>query len=271
MFVWVYAGLAAGPALGGEVANAKEKVPLGIYWGWAAALILFTALTAALFHAAPWWAVIELIKSGHGSVATAPGLVGLIAFPWLTVTLNLAVALIVGKTFAPALMVASRFCFAHAQDHLLPPIFAETSRRKVPLPALLLIAVLGSLFLLQSVYFGWAIGVAVRALAVLGVWLGLAIGALNLRRHKPARDTDWATAITSAAGSSCRRRAFRSSSACRWVLSVAILPKTPLVPQPLFQGVLVLGIGVLILIWAGGHAKRRGTSFREIAARIPLE
>jgi amino acid transporter len=85
----------------------------------------------------------------------------------VTVALNLAVALIVGKTLAPALMISSRFCFAQAQDRLLPRIFAETSSRKVPLASLMLIAVLGSLFLIQAVYAGWAMGVAVRSLAVL--------------------------------------------------------------------------------------------------------
>lgn len=68
-------------------------------------------------------------------------------------------------------MVASRFCFAQAQDRMLPGVLAETSRRKVPLAVLLLIAGLASSFLLQSIFVGWAMGVAVRSLAVLGMWL----------------------------------------------------------------------------------------------------
>lgn len=71
-----------------------------------------------------------------------------------SVVLNLALALIVGETLAPALMTTSRFCSAQAQDHLLPPVVAKTSSRKIPLGALVLIAVLGSLFLIRAVFAG---------------------------------------------------------------------------------------------------------------------
>jgi APA family basic amino acid/polyamine antiporter len=270
LFVFAYAGLGAGPALGGEVANAERKVPIGIYCGWFLALLLFTIVAAALFHAAPWWAVTALIKAGKSSYATAPGLVGMVAPQWLTVSLNLAVALIVGKTLAPALMVNSRFCFAQAQDHLLPAAFAEVSRRKVPFNALLLVAVLGSLFLVQSVFFGWAMGVAVRSLAVLGMWLALAVGALNLRRHPTARDTEWARAI--------RAHKLLVPAAIvsillstPLILSLAVVPKTPLWLQPMFQGAVVLGIGVLIYAVAHAKIKGRGHSFRDIAAQVPIE
>jgi basic amino acid/polyamine antiporter, APA family len=270
LFVFAYAGLGAGPALGGEAADAQKRVPRGIYYGWAVALVLFTLVAMALFHAAPWWAVSGLIKAGRGSYATAPGLIGLVAPKWVTVVLNLAVALIVGKTLAPALMISSRFCFAQAQDRLLPRIFAETSSRKVPIAALVLIAVLGSLFLIQAVYAGWAMGVAVRSLAVLAVWLALAIGALNLRRHPPARDTEWAKAIM-------RRTLVVPASiisivlAVPLIVSLAVVPHTPLWLQPLFQGGVVLAIGAVILAIAHARAKQRGDSFEAIAAVVPIE
>ena len=270
LFVFAYAGLGAGPALGGEVADAPKRVPRGIYYGWAVALVLFTLVAMALFHAAPWWAVAGLIKAGKGNYATAPGLIGLVAPQWLTVALNLAVAVIVGKTLAPALMVSSRFCFAQAQDHLLPSVFAKTSSRKVPLAALVLIAVLGSLFLLQAVFFGWAMGVAVRSLAVLAVWLALAIGALNLGRHAPARDAEWAKAIM-------RRKLVAPASiisivlAVPLIVSLAVVPHTPLWLQPLFQGAVVVTIGAVILAIAHSRAKQRGDSLRALAALVPME
>lgn len=270
LFVFAYAGLGAGPALGGETADAEKKVPRGIYYGWAVALVLFSVVALALFHAAPWWAVTGLIKAGKGSLATAPGLISLVAPKWVTVVLNLAVAVIVGKTEAPALMVISRFCFAQAQDHMLPPVFAQVSRRKVPLAALWLVALLGSLFLVQSVYFGWAMGVAVRSLAVLGMWLALAIGALNLRWHKPARDAAWAQAIV-------RQKLVVPASivsivlAVPLILSLAVVPKAPLILQPMFQGAVALAIGVVILGIANARARSRGDSLPAIAARIPIE
>jgi basic amino acid/polyamine antiporter, APA family len=270
LFVFAYAGLGAGPALGGEAQQAAKKVPQGIMWGWLAALVLFTAVAAGLFHAAPWWAVTGLIKAGKGSYATAPGLIGLVAPNWLTVTLNLLVALIVGKTLAPGLMVASRYCFAQAQDHMLPAVFAETSARKVPLAALLLIAGLSSLFLLQSVFVGWAMGVAVRSLAVLGMWLALAIGALNFHWHKGYGNTEWGRGVRN------QRLVVPAAIvsiilAVPLIISLAVLPKTPLIFQPLFQGAVALAIGVAILANASTKLKRRGESFRAIAAQLPVE
>ena len=270
LFVFAYAGLGAGPALGGETRDAAKKVPAGIMWGWLAALLLFTAVAAALFHAAPWWAVVGLIKAGAKNYATAPGLIGLVAPNWLTVALNLAVAAIVGKTLAPALMVASRFCFAQAQDQMLPAIFAETSSRKVPLAALLLIAGLGSVFLVQSVYAGWAMGVAVRSLAVLGMWLALAIGTLNFRWHKEYGDTVWGRDVLKQP-LVVPAAILSIILAVPLILSLAVLPKTPLLFQPLFQGAVVLAIGVAILLTAGARLKSRGGSFRAIAAELPLE
>jgi APA family basic amino acid/polyamine antiporter len=270
LFVFAYAGLGAGPALGGEARQAEKKVPQGILWGWLAALVLFTAVAAALFHAAPWWAVTGLIKAGKTSYATAPGLIGLVAPNWLTVALNLLVALIVGKTLAPGLMVASRYCFAQAQDHMLPGVFAETSGRKVPLAALLLIAGLSSLFLLQSVFVGWAMGVAVRSLAVLGMWLALAIGALNFHWHKEYGNTEWGKGVKNQP-LVVPAAILSIILAVPLIVSLAVLPKTPLIFQPLFQGAVVLAIGVALLATAGTRLKRSGASFRAIAAQLPVE
>ena len=55
------------------------------------------------------------------------------------------------------------------------------------------------------------------------------------------------------------------------IISLAILPNTALVFQPLFQGAVVLAIGVAILAAAGARAKSRGETFRMIAAQLPLE
>jgi amino acid transporter len=234
------------------------------------ALVLLTAIAAALFHAAPWWAVIGLIKAHKGSYATAPGLIGLVAPQWLTVILNLAVALIVGKTLAPGLMVASGYCFAQAQDRMLPAVFAQTSGRKVPLPALLLIAGAGTLFLAQSVFVGWAMGVAIRSLAVLGMWLALAVGTLNFRWHKGYGSTEWGKGVM-------QQPLVVAAAIISIILSVplivslAVLPNTPLIFQPLVQGAGVLAIGVAILLAAGARLRSEGSSFRAIAAELPIE
>ena len=140
----------------------------------------------------------------------------------------------------------------------------------MPLAALLLIAGLASLFLLQSIFAGWAMGVAVRSLAVLGMWLALAIGALNLHWHKEYRETTW--------GKGVREQALVVPAAIvsiilavPLIISLVVLPKTSLIFQPLFQGAVVLAIGVAILVAAGAKAKSRGENFRMIAASLPIE
>jgi hypothetical protein len=55
------------------------------------------------------------------------------------------------------------------------------------------------------------------------------------------------------------------------IVSLAVLPKTPLIFQPLFQGAVVPAIGVAILVTAGNGLKRSGASFRAIAAQLPVE
>ena len=55
------------------------------------------------------------------------------------------------------------------------------------------------------------------------------------------------------------------------IVSLAVLPKTALIFQPLFQGAVVLAIGVAILAIANAKAKSRGENFRSIAATLPVE
>jgi amino acid transporter len=270
LFVFAYAGLGAGPALGGEIDDAPKRLPLGIIYGFILALVLFTAVAAALFNAAPWWAITGLMHAGKANYATAPGLVGLVAPGWLSALLNFLVAIIVGKTLAPGFMVGSRFAFAYGQDRLLPRVFAETNRHKVPLAGLILHAVLSSLFLLQAVYVGWAMGVAVRSIAVLLVWLAIAVGMLNLRWHSRWHQAEWASAIL-AQPLAVATAIVSILIAVPLMLSIAIVPNTALIFQPLFQGAVVVAIGLVMLWIAHAHARGRGDSFGAIAARLPLE
>jgi hypothetical protein len=63
--------------------------------------------------------------------------------------------------------------------------------------------------------------------------------------------------------------------------AVALCTAVPAFPQdmarpprsrcPLFQGALVLAIGLAILVAAGAKAKSRGETFRIIAATLPVE
>jgi amino acid transporter len=266
LFVFAYGGISAAPVLGGESRDARSTLPRAIYLAWLVALVLFTAVTAALFHAAPWWAMIGLMHHKHAAYATAPGLVGVLAPPAVSAVLNFAVAIIVGKTLAPQIMCASRMAFAWGRDGLFPDRLAQTNDRKSPTAALALVCMLGSVFLLESAYIGWSLGVVVRSLSVLLIWLLVAAGALNLRFNARFSSIVWCARLR---GSVKVLLAALASLFITVVLfkNVAISPHTPLVFQPLFQGVVMVIVAFLLL----QGAQRRGTNLQKIAQNLPVE
>jgi basic amino acid/polyamine antiporter, APA family len=180
LFMFAYAGLDAATSLAGEVADARRNMPRGIVAGWAIALVLYTLVSYALFHAVPWWSALPIVESGHGYLLTTPALVGLLTPRAIDVFLNVLVALVVVKTIAPQLLDASRFLFSWAQDGFVPEQFAGTNAAHAPAAAIALSAVIGSIFLVEAVFGGWQIGVAVRAISIALVFGGLGLATLLL-------------------------------------------------------------------------------------------
>jgi len=178
--MFAYGGLDASTSLAGEVANARRNMPRGIVAGWAIAVVLYTLVSYALFHAVPWWSALPIVESGHGYLLTTPALVGMLTPPAIDVFLNMLVALVVVKTIAPQLLDASRFLFAWAQDGFVAPRLAGTNDAHAPAAAVVLSAVIGCLFLLDAVFGGWQIGVALRAISIALVFGGLGLATLLL-------------------------------------------------------------------------------------------
>jgi amino acid transporter len=271
LFICAYGGISAAPSLGGETIAAEATMPHGLVLGRAVAMVLFTAVAYALFHAAPWWAVVALIHAKKAALATAPGLMGLIAPPVVSWVLNLAVALIVGKTIAPALLINSRLLFAFAQDRILAARFAATSTAKVPVAGLIATALGGSVFLIQSAYIGWALGVVVRALSILLVWLAVALGVLWLAFGPvAARQTIWARGLL--ASPFTVPAAIVSVVITLYLISTVIgVPHTAIWFQPIFQSLAAAAIAALILVGAAGRARARGESLITAFRTAPLE
>jgi amino acid transporter len=270
LFIFAYGGVAAAPALGGEARDAERVMPRGVILGWLVALVLYTLVSAALLHAAPWWAIVALIGQKHSALVTAPGLVGLVAPRWISVLLNFVVALIVAKTLGPQLMTGSRVLFAWAQDGLVPRWLGKTSGNHAPAGALALTAALASLFLLQSVFIGWSLGVVIRSFSLLLVWLLVAIGALRLRYGARRPGQEWADRLVAdvwmvpaAIGSVVVTLAL--------IYAIAIVPHTPLAFQPLFQSFVAAIIALLLLWRAHGRAANEGHDLRATLAAPPLE
>jgi amino acid transporter len=180
LFMFAYGGLDASTSLAGEVADARRNMPRGIVAGWAIALVLYTLVSYALFHAVPWWSALPIVKSGHGYLLTTPALVGMLTPPAVDIFLNVLVAVVVVKTIAPQLLDASRFLFAWAQDGFVPERLAGTNTAHAPAAAVMLSAVIGSIFLLDAVFGGWQIGVALRAISIALVFGGLGLATMLL-------------------------------------------------------------------------------------------
>ncbi len=271
LFIYAYGGISAAPSLGGETHEAETQMPRGIVIGWAVAVVLFSGVAYALFHAAPWWAVIGLIAAHKMSFATAPGLMGLIAPAAVSTILNFAVAIIVGKTIAPALLINSRLLFAFGQDRIFPDRFAETSAAKVPTAALLLTASIGSLFLIQSATIGWALGVVVRSLSILLVWLVVALGVLFIALGRSALSTEpWARSLIVSPWTI--PAALASVVITLYLMSTAlVVPHTAIWFQPIFQSLIAAVIAGAIFLAAERRARSRGESLRAAILTVPLE
>ena len=191
VFLFAYGGLTAATALGGESRDAMRTMPRGIILGWATALVLFTLVASALFHAVPWWIVNPLVKAKHAELTTAPGLIGLVAPRAVGALLNLLVMIIAAKTIAPQMLDSSRYLFAWAQDGLLPKAFLHTARSKAPDVALVVTAALAVLFLFEATFLGWQIGVTFRAIGLVLVFMAVGVGALNVFYNKLYDEQEW--------------------------------------------------------------------------------
>jgi amino acid transporter len=180
LLMFAYGGLDASTSLAGEVADARRNMPRGIVAGWAIALVLYTLVSYALFHAVPWWSALPIVESGHGYLLTTPALVGMLTPRAVDVFLNVLVAVVVVKTIAPQLLDASRFLFAWAQDGFVAERFAATNSAHAPAAAITFSAVIGSVFLFDAVFGGWQIGVTLRAISIALVFGGLGLATLLL-------------------------------------------------------------------------------------------
>jgi amino acid transporter len=271
LFMFAYGGLTAATSLGGEARNATRTMPRGVFLGWLSAFILYSLVAFALFHAVPWWTVKPLVDSKHAELATTPGLIGLVAPHAVAVLVNVLVMIIVGKTVAPEMLDSSRYLFAWAEDGLLPKAFTHTARTKAPDVALFITAILGSIFLLEATFIGWAIGVTLRAMSLVLVFGMLGIGVFNMRFNRIFQEKPWAEAV-SRRSSTLVMGALAAIIAAGLLQSIIVVPRTPWMFQPSFQAVIAIIIAIGIYRSAARAARQRGSDLQaEAHARLPQE
>jgi len=268
LFIFAYGGLSAAPLLGGETKNPKKNMPIGIVAAWVVAIILFTLVALATFHAISPSNAYALIKSHKSYYATVPGILGLIAPKFLGDALSIIVTVIIAKTIAPEMMAASRTFFAWSEDSLMPKIFGHVNRFKAPDVSLFVAALIGSIFLIDTTFVGVAV-VAIRSLSVLFVIFFLGVGVLVTSRKKEKKE--WEKSVTTI--SMLIAAIAGILVALIMIPSVIIIPNVNILLQPSFQILISLIIAVAIYEIAKTHAKReRGVEIsQEIKSHLPLE
>jgi len=270
LFVFAYGGLNSAPTLGGEAVEAGKTVPRGIFLAWITAILLFSAVSLAVFNVAPWWALGTLIAHGGSAYATTPAVIGLVAPHAVGVVLDLIVAVVVGKTLLPQLMATSRLAFAWAEDGLFGETFVKTSERRTPNAALFLVALIGSVFCVESSTVAWSVGTIIRSFSILAVLGVLAIGLLVAKWSPRFKDVEWAQKITAGWGIVVAAVA-ALVVAVLLVSSVLVVPNTSFVFQPIFQVAVAVLLGMALYRVAKQRGERSGRPLRAIITELPLE
>jgi APA family basic amino acid/polyamine antiporter len=261
LLMFAYGGLDASTSLAGEVTDARRNMPRGIVAGWAIALVLYTLVAYSLFHAVPWWTALPIVQSGKGYLLTTPALVGLLMPRAIDVFLNALVAIVVVKTIAPQLLDASRFLFSWAQDGFVPASLARTNAAHAPAAATVLSAVIGSLFLLDAVFGGWQIGVALRAMSIALVFGGLGLATILLAWW-PSWRGQRAFALPCARGA-----VVKAMAVCALLIGVVLAVSVasehgaPWYLQPWFQLAVATLLSVALALRAHGRAALQGVDF----------
>jgi amino acid transporter len=272
VLVFAYGGLLAGPTLGGEARDAARTVPRGTFLGWLTAFVLYSLVTFAIFAVAPWWAVVGLVDHGQDSLTTMPGVMSVVAPGGVGTAINLAVAAIVAKTLAPQIMSCSRTLFALGQDHLLPAAFRQTSARKSPLVPLVVTAVIGSLFLVQTVFAGFTVGVVIRSISLLVLAAAISLGVLNIRFGQRARFAGRAWAADIGRGTGIVVAAVLSIVvSVVFIKSVLIVSGDGLGLQPWFESLVAVAIGSALFAWMRRRSRAQGIDPASMAATPPTE
>lgn len=129
---------------------------------------------------------------------------------------------------------------------------------------------MATVFLLQSIFVGWAIGIVIRSFDVLLMLVFVAIGALNVRFNARFQGVEWARQIGE--GGTVIVMAILSIA-----ISVVLLYEGLIVPdtswflQPLFQGVVAACVAICLYAMSARRARADKVELKQVAAELPLE
>ena len=267
LLIFPYGGLTSAPMLGGEARNAKKDMPKGIILAWLVVLILYGLVVFATFHAVSASNGYAIILSKHAFYATVPGVLSLAVPRWVGDIFSIIVLIVIAKTVMPLLMGPSRVSFEWANDSIFPRVFGHTNRFKAPDVALIIVAVMGSIFLVDASIVGVAI-VAFRSFSMLAIilFMGITVLVISARKNKK----EWEKSVTTIS--------MIVAAVAGIIVSLVFIPSIITVPgvviwlQPSFQTVLTLIVSGIIYEASRVYMKRKGVDLsKEIMNKIPPE
>lgn len=170
---------------GGEARNASRNLPMAIGLAVGSVAVFYMLFTAAVYHAVPWQYV---AAAAHERDLTAPGLLGPLLPPAITVLIVSAAAIALVKDLPPMLLSVSRLMFAWAEDGIFPRAVAAVHPRfRTPHTAIVLSGAMASLSILGSHLAGdFFLGVDILVSAMLVNFLLMAVTVLTLPARNPA-------------------------------------------------------------------------------------
>ncbi len=238
--IWNYSGWDNASTIGGEIEHASATYPRAL----ARALPLVT-----LVYFLTIIPVLALTDWTAWTDGAWPGLARTVVGGWLGVWVALAGMLSAFALFNALLLVYSRIPLVLAQDGLLPKALARTDARGTPANAVLVSAVVYSLFSLLP--FG---GLLAGDVLLYTAALGLEFAALiQLRRAEPAL-----------------RGAFRVPLGVPWLVALAALPLLVLVAGVVLEvrsrAIGLPGVLVAVLLALAGPPVYAGLRARRAAA-----
>lgn len=149
-------------------------------------------IRVAIFYIGATFMIAALIPWGDGTVNVSPFTVVFewIGIPFAATIMNVVVLTSTLSCANAGLYASSRMVFSMAKEGKAPAVFAKVSKSGVPVPALLLTALMGSGAFLSKFISPdkvYVLLVSASSIAVLFAWIGICLSHYNFRKSLGAR------------------------------------------------------------------------------------
>lgn len=170
---------------GGEAKNPNKTLPLAIGISVILVASYYMLFTGAIYHAVPWQYIAE---RGASTDLTAPGLLGYLLAPGLTVAIVAGAAIALANSLPGMILAVSRLMFAWAEDGVFPRTVSSINKKwRTPHVAILISSITASLGIVGCHFAGdFFLGVDLLVTSMLINFLLMCVSVLTIRRHNPA-------------------------------------------------------------------------------------